>query len=281
MAGRAKGSVLGPQDPEPFGIFNVDGRSPFLLIGDHAGSTVPFPLQSLGLQPDDFRRHIAIDIGVFGLGQALALLLDAPFVHQPYSRLVIDCNRSPARPDAIPEVSDGTPIPGNRHLSDRARDARSAAIHGPYHATIAALLDTRLATAKETVLLSLHSFTPEMDGMNRPWDVGVLHGSGRPGFAHALRDALADQADLIVGDNEPYAMDETDYTIPFHAFARNLSYAEIEVRQDLVGNPSGQEAWATRLADAARRAAELSSIRDGSGKEPPAPGQERIRGHMA
>ena len=281
MTGRTAESVLGPEDPAPFALFNAAGTSPFLLIGDHAGSAVPSHLKLLGLQPDDLGRHIAIDIGVLGLGQALALLLDAPFVHQPYSRLVIDCNRLPARPDAIPEVSDGTPIPGNRHLSDRARDARAAAIHRPYHAAIAALLDTRLATAQETILLSLHSFTPEMDGVARPWDVGVLHGSGRTRFAHALRDALADQADLIVGDNEPYAMDETDYTIPFHAFARDLRYAEIEVRQDLVGNPSGQEAWATRLAVAARRAAEISSMRDGSGQKPLVPWHERNRGGMA
>lgn len=280
MSGRTAEKVLGPGDPAPFVVFNAAGNSPFLIIGDHAGSAVPHRLQSLGLQRDDLRRHIAIDIGVLGLGQALARLLDAPFVHQAYSRLVIDCNRLPARPDAIPEVSDGTPIPANRHLSDRARHARSAAIHGPYHAAIAAILDTRRTSVEETILLSLHSFTPKMDGLTRPWDVGVLHGSGRTEFALGLRDALAEQADLIVGDNEPYAMDETDYTVPFHAFPRNLPYAEIEVRQDLVGNPSGQEAWATRLADAARLAAEISSMREGS-KQAPTPGHERSQGGMA
>ncbi|MFT4056857.1 MAG: N-formylglutamate amidohydrolase, partial [Novosphingobium sp.] len=85
MTGRTVESVLGPEDPAPIAVFNAAGNSPFLIIGDHAGSAVPQPLQSLGLQPDDLRRHIAIDIGVFGVGQALARLLDAPFVHQVYS----------------------------------------------------------------------------------------------------------------------------------------------------------------------------------------------------
>jgi predicted N-formylglutamate amidohydrolase len=281
MTGRTAESVLGSEDPAPFGLFNAAGTSPFLLIGDHAGSAVPRPLQSLGLQPDDLRRHIAIDIGVLGLGQALARLLDAPFMHQVYSRLVIDCNRLPARPDAIAEVSDGTLIPGNRHLSDRARDARSAAIHRPYHAAIAALLDTRRTSVEETILLSLHSFTPKMDGVTRPWDVGVLHGSGRTEFALGLRDALAEQADLTVGDNEPYAMDETDYTVPFHAFPRNLPYAEIEVRQDLICGLPGQKAWATRLAEAARRAAGISSMRDNLAQEAPACGHGPILGDRA
>ena len=255
MTGRTAGSVLSPEDPAPFGLFNAAGTSPFLLIGDHAGSAVPRRLELLGLQPDDLSRHIAIDIGVFGLGQALASRLDAPFLHQVYSRLVIDCNRAPTRPDAIAEVSDGTPIPGNMRLADRARDARIAAIHEPYHAAIAKVLDARRAIGKGTILLSLHSFTPEMNGVARPWDVGILHNLGHVDFAHAIRDVLAEQAELTVGDNVPYVMDDTDYTVPFHAFPRNLVYAEIEVRQDLIGSSYNQNAWAKLLADAALRAA--------------------------
>ncbi|WP_395331771.1 N-formylglutamate amidohydrolase [Novosphingobium sp. BL-8H] len=278
MTGLISESVLGPEDPAPFGVFNAHGASPFLLIGDHAGSAVPRALASLGMHADDLQRHIAIDIGVFGLGQAMALLLDAPFLYQVYSRLVIDCNRLPARPDAIPEVSDGTPIPGNRHLADRERDARTAAIHGPYHAAIASLLDARRTAGEQTILLSLHSFTPEMDGLTRPWEVGILHGSGRTQFAHGLRNALAEQADLVVGDNVPYRMDETDYTVPFHAFPRNLNYAEIEVRQDLIDSQPTQEAWASLLAKAARRAAGISPMRHRSAQEFPALGDESIRG---
>lgn len=277
MTGGTVESVLGPGDPAPFALFNAAGNSPFLIIGDHAGSAVPRPLQSLGLQPDDLRRHIAIDIGVLGLGRALAILLKAPFLHQVYSRLVIDCNRLPTRPDAIPEISDGTPIPGNRRLTERSRTARAAAIHGPYHAAIATLLDARHAAGEETILLSLHSFTPTLEGVTRPWDVGVLHGSGRNDFAFGLRDALGERSELTVGDNEPYAMDETDYTVPFHAFARNLRYAEIEVRQDLIASPSGQKAWATHLAEAVRRAAGVLSMRDRSAQETLASGQESIR----
>jgi predicted N-formylglutamate amidohydrolase len=56
---------------------------------------------------------------------------------------------------------------------------------------------------------------------------------------------------LCVGENEPYAVsDESDYTIPVHAERRGAPYAEIEIRQDLIAAPPGQEAWADRLADA-------------------------------
>ena len=53
----------------------------------------------------------------------------------------------------------------------------------------------------------------------------------------------------MVGDNEPYAVsDDTDYTIPVHAEARGLINTGIEIRQDLISDPAGEQAWADRLA---------------------------------
>lgn len=247
--------LLGPEDPAPFTLFNAGGASPFLLIGDHAGSAIPRALGDLGLEPVDRKRHIALDIGVLGMGQKLALLLDAPLLHQTYSRLVIDCNRDPDRPDAMPAVSDGTHIAGNEGLDAAARQARIEEIHRPYHAALAANIEARLAAGRQTILLSLHSFTPIMNGMTRPWDIGILYWHGRIDMAVAMLNALARWDDITVGDNEPYAMDSTDYTVPHHAISRALRYAEIEVRQDLISTEAGQHGWAQRLADAILAAA--------------------------
>ncbi|BBF68044.1 N-formylglutamate amidohydrolase [Sphingomonas bisphenolicum] len=255
MAGHTTEGLLGADDPVPVGLFNAAGSSPFLLIGDHAGSAVPDALGDLGLTAADRGRHIAIDIGVYGLGHALAALLDAPFLHQLYSRLVIDCNRDPAQPEAIPALSDGSQIAGNAGLDAAARAARIAAIHEPYQAAITATIAERQAAGRATILLSLHSFTPVMDGIARPWDVGVLLWLGRTDFARAMLDALRADAALTVGDNQPYQMDATDHTVPRHAFPHQLPYAEIEVRQDLIGDAVGQHLWAQRLAQAAQSGA--------------------------
>lgn len=254
MAKGAANELLGLNDPAPFGLFNAAGASPFLLIGDHAGAAIPKALGDLGLGNADRRRHIAIDIGVHGLGHRLAERLDAPFLHQIYSRLVIDCNRDPTRDDAIPAVSDGSRISGNEALDEAARAARVAAIHAPYHQAISDMIDARSAAGRDTTLLSLHSFTPVMGRIARPWEVGVLHWRGRTDFAHAMLAALRDTATLTVGDNVPYAMDATDFTVPFHAFPRDLAYAEIEVRQDLIDRVEGHMLWADQLAHAAKDA---------------------------
>lgn len=251
MAGRTPGKLLGPADPAPVERFNAEGTSPFLLIGDHAGNAVPCALGSLGVEPRELARHIAIDIGVRGMGEALALRLDAAFLHQRYSRLVIDCNRDPGLVDAMPALSDGTRVPGNEALDDEARAARIAAIHAPYHAAIAAEIAARTARGQDTVLLALHSFTPVLAGDRRPWDVGVLYEQGNVIFALRLLRAFREEPRLTVGDNAPYAMDDTDYTVPRHAFAAGLSYAELEVRQDLVEDATGQAHWAELVARAA------------------------------
>ena len=214
-------------------------------MGDHAGRAIPRGLRDLGVADADLERHIAWDIGVQGLGLRLADALGACFIAQRYSRLVIDCNRDPARADAMPEVSDGTEIPGNVGLTPADRADRVAAIFEPYHRAIAAELDAR--AGRPTLVVALHSFTPVMAGFQRPWRFGVLHLGASP-FCDAMLAALrAEGDDAPVGDNEPYKMDEVDFTIPHHAVGRGLDYIELETRQDLIADAAGQQAVAERL----------------------------------
>lgn len=257
MATRYPLALLGPGDPAPVITFNTDRPSPFLLIGDHAGISVPVALGRLDLEEADFGRHIACDIGVKGLGEALALRLDCGFIHQAYSRLVIDCNRDPMSADAIPAWSDGTAIPGNRELGDDARASRIAAIHAPYQRAIAGEIARRTRAGHATVLASLHSFTPVMLGKPRPWHIGVLHEGGNEDFARAVLAELKREHGLIVGDNQPYHMDATDYTVPLHAFPAGLPYVELEVRQDLLTDTAGQRHWSEIIATALLEALEV------------------------
>ncbi|MCE7795703.1 N-formylglutamate amidohydrolase [Sphingobium sufflavum] len=242
--------LIGPDDPPPVRVTNPGGRSSFLLIGDHAGRAIPARLGSLGLGQADLARHIACDIGVAGLGRRLAGELNACFIEQVYSRLVIDCNRPEGHGEAFVEESDGTVITGNGSLDARARAERRAAIATPYQAAIAAELARRDAQGTATVLVALHSFTPVMQGVARPWDIGVLHDGGDTGFARALLARLRGAGGVVVGDNEPYRMDATDHSVPLHAYAARRPYAELEVRQDHLSDAAGQSLWAARLAAA-------------------------------
>jgi len=240
--------LLETEDVPPVLEDNTAGRSPFLLTSDHYGRNVPRILGDLGLPASEFERHIAWDVGIAGVANALSNRLDAHLIAQRYSRLVIDCNRPPQAPSSIPRLSEATVIPGNAGLAAGAAEARRAAIFEPYHRRIDEVIGRRLRDNIPTVLVALHSFTPVYAGVARPWHIGTLyHRDTR--LPPLLLKYLRAEPDLVVGDNEPYAVsDETDYTIPVHGEKRGLMNTGIEIRQDLIVDPAGQQQWADRLA---------------------------------
>jgi predicted N-formylglutamate amidohydrolase len=241
-------TLLAEDEPSPVRVLRPDGGSDFLLTADHAGRAIPRRLGRLGVPENELERHIAWDIGIAAVTRHLSAALDATSVLQTYSRLVIDCNRDPSVPSAMPAISETTPIPGNAGLSAADRAARVAAIFTPYHARIAALLDYRQAAGRRTVFVAMHSFTPVFKGEARAMQVGVLFNRDVR-LAQALLTVLRAEGDLVVGENAPYAISDTsDYGVPVHGEKRGLTHVEIEIRQDLIADETGQAVWAARFA---------------------------------
>jgi predicted N-formylglutamate amidohydrolase len=252
--------LLDPDEPASFSVQRAEGRSPFFLTCDHASARVPRRLNSLGLSAQDLQRHIAWDIGAAEVAVLLAERLDAFLILQGWSRLVIDCNRPPGSPQSIVPLSEATPIPGNLQVSAAEALMREREVFRPYHERICSELDLRSAQGRQTVLVAVHSFTPSFHGQARAWHAGLLYNRDRR-LAGPLLRALRAERDLVVGDNEPYAVsDSTDYTIPVYGERRGLLHIGIELRQDLIADKSGQTQWAERLAQALLSAvAEIAS----------------------
>ncbi len=252
-------SLLEADELPAFSIEGESGRSGFLLVCDHAGNRIPRKLALLGLPDAELQRHIAWDVGAAAVSRRLARSLDATLIMQNYSRLVIDCNRPLNGGDSIAAMSERTQIPGNQNLGAAAAQWRAQEIFMPYHSCIRTTLDARLRRRQETVLVSMHSFTPSYLDEQRPWHIGVLYNRD-PRLARRLIAALRSEPGLTVGDNEPYAVgDDTDYSIPEYGERRGLLHAGIEIRQDLIGNEAGQNDWAARL-DRLLRACSVSSF---------------------
>ncbi len=241
--------LLTAADPAPVRLLNPQSASPILLVCDHAGKAVPQALGDLGGVPAaELERHIGWDIGAAAVTAELSQRLDAPAVLSVYSRLVVDCNRRPDDPSSMPIISDGTAIPANAALSPHARQARLKALFHPYHQTIATRLQAIRESGRQPVMVSIHSFTPAMRGVARPWHVGVLwNQDGR--IALPLLAALRAEGDIVVGDNEPYsARSGTDYTIIHHPEPDSIPSVMLEIRQDLIAEATGAAAWGARLA---------------------------------
>jgi predicted N-formylglutamate amidohydrolase len=240
-------NLLAAHEPRPFRVLRPEGRSDFLLAADHAGRLIPRALGTLGLDETERDRHIAWDIGIGGVTELLSEMLDATAILQTYSRLVIDCNRAPEHPTSIPPISESTEIPGNARLGDAERTARRRAIFDPYHAVLAERIARRASTGRRTVLIAMHSFTPVFKNVVRMVQVGVLYHHETP-LARIMLDLLRAEGDLVVGENEPYAITDTsDYTVPVHGERNGLDHVEIEIRQDLITEVKGQVAWAKRM----------------------------------
>lgn len=241
-------SLLAQDEPPAVTEVNPGGRSPFVLVCEHASNRIPRQLGDLGLNALERERHIAWDIGIAEVARRMAAVLDAPLLLQNYSRLVCDCNRAETDSDFIVEVSDGVLVPGNQGLSHIGRALRIGSIYRPFHDRVAGVLDDRASHGIDTMVVAMHSFTPELGGIRRPWHVGILYERPMP-VVSAVLGCLRRQPELNVGDNEPYSLlHHRSETMSLHGEARGLDSFEIEIRQDLLVTAHGRERWAALVS---------------------------------
>jgi predicted N-formylglutamate amidohydrolase len=233
-------SLLTSSEPSPFYVVNPLSEAPVLLVCDHASCRFPQALGDMGLDPFARRCHLAIDIGAGKLTEKIAKSLGFTAVIAQYSRLVIDCNRQLMDPGAFLEYGDGILVPGNRNLTQADKDARADAIYWPYHNAIEDQIKRLSAVGPAPAFISIHSFTPVLNGVSRAIQMGVLWDKDS-----RLSDIFIEEfraAGFLTGDNEPYSgRAPQDFTIDHHAEEIGLPHVGIELRQDLIDDIAGVE----------------------------------------
>lgn len=244
--GRTNGYDHGMKDIE---VIEGNPSSPVLLLCDHAGHRVPGGLEFLGVSEEQLHRHIGWDIGAAAVTRRLASRFGASAILDHVSRLVIDPNRRPGSPTSIPAVSDGCVVPGNADPG-RLETARRVKDHFlPYHRTVARRIGRIRRSGRIPVVIAVHSFTPRMNGEDRPWHVGVLWRGDRRLSAPVL-DGLRAVPDLVVGDNQPYSgLRELGFTMAFHCQRTGIPHLMLEIRHDLIGDDAGADRWSALVGD--------------------------------
>lgn len=265
------------QWPPPVEVLNETGRSPIVLICEHASNHIPAEYERLGLDDCELARHIAWDIGAAAVTRHLSKRLDAAAFLATYSRLLIDLNRPPRVAASIPIRSEATDIPGNRALAQAERDRRARLIFDPFHERIRAHLDLRCRAGVSgdcssdtsehgnvrgnplkprpgtSILIFVHSFTPVYLGQSRPWHAGVLFDKAAA-LGHSTIAHLRSDPSLNVDANVPYGVGpDEDYGVLVHGDERGNAAALIEIRNDLIADPAGVERWTQRLEQALRK----------------------------
>ena len=233
-------TLLTPDEPAPFEILNADALLPVLLVCDHASNRFPRSLGTMGLDYINRVSHIALDIGADAVATALAENLGATAVICQYSRLIVDCNRELVDDSAFLECSDSVDVPGNHDLQESEKEKRASEIYWPYHNTIKDQIVRLKKHGIDPVVISIHSFTPVMNGNDREWEIGVLWDKDSV-TAEIFLTRLVESG-YLVGDNKPYSgKDPEDFTIDFHAESTGLPHVGIEISQDLINHDDGVE----------------------------------------
>ena len=243
-----KETLLNPEEPSPFVILNAEANTPVLLVCDHASNRFPRSLGTMGLDYLDRVSHIALDIGANAVAETLANNLGATAVLCQYSRLIVDCNRELIDDSAFLEHSDGIDVPGNQNLQSDEKERRASEIYWPYHNAIKDQIVRLKKNGIDPVVISIHSFTPIINGSDREWEIGVLWDKDIE-TAEIFLTRLG-EAGYLVGNNEPYSgKDPEDFTIDYHAESAGLPHVGIEISQNLIKYDDGIERVASILSE--------------------------------
>ena len=230
----------------PASVINTqrsNGESAVLLVCEHASRFIPEGLKNLGLDETAAQSHIAWDPGALAVAERISTALDATLIAQKISRLVYDCNRPPESDQAMRAESEVYNIPGNTGLSAAQRDERTDYIYRPFQKALAEAVKTR----PQTVLVTIHSFTPVYNDAHRSVEVGILHDNDSR-LADAMLKAAAKNPAFKVERNAPYGPEDgVTHTLAEHALPRGLLNVMVEVRNDLLADANGIDAIATWL----------------------------------
>jgi predicted N-formylglutamate amidohydrolase len=176
-----------------------------VLSCEHASWTLP-PDVDLGVSLEVLQSQASWDHGAHDIAARLSDSLGIHLHAGLFSRMFVDLNRGPDHPDVVPRVSYGAVVPGNAELASGERTRRIEMFHAPYWAAVRRDVEARLHDTDAVLHFSSHTFAPELDPVNRTYDVGVLYDP-----SHAFEAALAERllfqlraAGLDVRANQPY-----------------------------------------------------------------------------
>lgn len=139
-----------------------------VLSCEHGGNKVPDLWRGrFAGQEGVLASHRGLDIGSAECARRLAESLQAPLHLAEVSRLLVELNRSPGHPRLFSEFTRGLP---------RAeREALLASYYHPYRDALRQRIDALLKAGRRVCHVSVHSFTPELDGEVRNADIGLLY----------------------------------------------------------------------------------------------------------
>ena len=147
-----------------------------LITVEHASNRLPAEAHGLGLAPKILDSHVAWDPGALALGRALHVQLGGELLIGEWSRLWVDLNRSETNPRVAPPKSFGVHVPGNVGLGREALRRRIEDCWCPFREQARRIVEA----SGHWVHIGMHTFTPDLGGESRDFDLAALYDPRRP-----------------------------------------------------------------------------------------------------
>lgn len=226
----------------------ASARPAVVLSVEHAGKRLPAAYRRHFASPEAtaaLDSHRGWDAGAQDLAHSLAAHLGAPLHILPWSRLLVDTNRSLGHPRLFSAWSRALPAAARKHLVER--------YYQPHRAGIAAAVEAAIARTGRVIHLGIHSFTPIWNGRVRTTDLGLLYDPARRRerdlCAALLRQVRSQRRDLRIHRNRPYrgTSDGLTTTLRQRFAAATYLGIELEINQRFPLGPPA--AWQALIAD--------------------------------
>jgi predicted N-formylglutamate amidohydrolase len=218
-----------------------------ILSCEHGGNRVPAPYRPLFARAGRvLASHAGHDIGAADFARRLEKLSGSPAQIATTTRLLVDLNRSVHHRALFSRYT--------RQLPDEDKACILDRYYHPWRNDLIRRLDAAIAAGHQVLHLSVHSFTPVLNGVRRNADLAFLYDPSRlheRAFAAAWRSALLDACPTLkVRRNYPYRGIEDGFVTALRrrCDARHYMGIELEVNQRLVAR-AGWSTLQTQVAD--------------------------------
>lgn len=205
-----------------------------LITCEHAVNHIPERWISLfDGRRDVLDSHRGWDPGAMELARLLADAFSAPCFESRVSRLLVDHNRSPHNRFLWSDFS--------RKLPKEEQTMLLEEYYKPFRDEVGRWINCQHAKGRSVVHLSVHTFTPVLEGRTRNVDIGVLYNPKRLSealFGRKWQLSLASSLPkLLVRRNQPYLGRSDAHLSTYRKLYGDAAYLgiELEVNQAFLG----------------------------------------------
>ncbi|MBL3656947.1 N-formylglutamate amidohydrolase [Fulvivirga sediminis] len=213
----------------------MDKRT-IIITCEHAGNYIPKDYHFLfSNQEDVLETHRGWDPGALIIAKYLARQLDAPLFYQKISRLLLETNRSLHNSELFSVYVQMLGGGVKQYLLDK--------YYHPYRNTVEDKIKKEVDMGHTVLHISMHTFTPVLNGVVRTVDVGILfdeRSCTETAFSKEWKSRLDDQLkDFTVMLNVPYNGADDGFTTYLRTRFPEQKYLgiEVEVNQRYVNTP--------------------------------------------